>query len=292
MGYILLRYSEIGLKSKPVRKRFEDVLISNIKSGLNSEGISFRIRKDYGRIYIETKEIRKVSEILKKIFGLISFSVCQKTSADMDSISKLALKIASENEGYETFAIKTRRVGTHPFTSKDVCERVGETIVKRLKKSVNLTNPDKIIYIEIRKKDAYLYTEIVSSVGGLPLGTQGKMLSIIKNKNGIVSSWLSMKRGCETVLFFTKIDKRDVKQFLNVLKKWCIGLNLKYYYEPKCSNLKSIMEVENVDGIVVSLDNIQMKQLIELKQFGKPVFTPLVGLTKNEIENIFRRILI
>jgi thiamine biosynthesis protein ThiI len=293
---ILLRYSEIGLKSRPVRRRFENILISNIRSGLEAEGIDFKIKRGYGRIFIETKQIRKTSEVLKRIFGLVSFSVCQTTDADMENMSELALRIAGKTvkEG-QTFALKTRRIGNHIFTSKDVNEKVGETIVKKLKRKVNLTEPDKTIHIEIRDNTAYLYTETIPSVGGLPLGTQGKALSVIEDENGIVSSWLMMRRGCETILLFVNIGDEKVKQYIDVLKKWYIGKKLKYYCFSSFSrvDLKNIIKDDSVEGLVLSNNHVDLKQLTKMKKIAKiPVFTPLVGLSDREIQKIYKKILL
>ena len=55
---IIIRYGEIALKGKETRKRFEDILVSNIKKALNQKDILNKISKEWGRIYIYTKNIK------------------------------------------------------------------------------------------------------------------------------------------------------------------------------------------------------------------------------------------
>ncbi|HEY9246110.1 MAG TPA: tRNA 4-thiouridine(8) synthase ThiI, partial [Candidatus Methanoperedens sp.] len=54
---ILVRYDEIALKSKKVRTRYEQILVKNIRSMLNSEGCSYSgISKELGRIFISSND--------------------------------------------------------------------------------------------------------------------------------------------------------------------------------------------------------------------------------------------
>ena len=64
---ILVRYSEIALKGKETRKRFENILVTNIRNALNQEKITFQIKKERGRIYVNTPSITKCINILKKM---------------------------------------------------------------------------------------------------------------------------------------------------------------------------------------------------------------------------------
>ena len=61
---------------------------------------------------------------------------------------------------------------------------------------VNLTSPDKEIFVEMRQNLAYVYLETVKGVGGLPLGTQGSMVVLMSGGlDSPVAAWLMMKRG-------------------------------------------------------------------------------------------------
>ena len=67
---ILIAYGEMFLKSKGVRKLFQRRLINNLRFFLEKERIEFKIHSSRERIFIETKEIRKASKIVKRTFGI------------------------------------------------------------------------------------------------------------------------------------------------------------------------------------------------------------------------------
>ena len=94
---ILVRYGEIALKSSYVRNKFESILISNIKKAFNDKKIDCNIDKEWGRIYIYTNKITSAISILKKIFGIISFSPAVKTKSNISKISKKSLSFIKKN---------------------------------------------------------------------------------------------------------------------------------------------------------------------------------------------------
>ena len=71
---IIVKYSEIFLKSCPVYRRFETILINNIRVAFKESSIKAKVSKERGRIYIETKQVKKALEVLKRVFGIVSFS--------------------------------------------------------------------------------------------------------------------------------------------------------------------------------------------------------------------------
>ena len=174
---IIVRYGEIALKGRETRNRFENTLVSNIKNAFNFEKLSNKIKRERGRIYIYTDQINECLEVLRKIFGIISVSPAFQTLSDMESISKLALNVVKEvlNEK-KSFAIRTTRTGEHNFSSQDVAIKIGNDIVKATKASVDLTNPDLELFIEIRNDKAFVFTEKIPCMGGMPINTQGKIL--------------------------------------------------------------------------------------------------------------------
>ena len=140
---ILIRYGEIGLKSKPIRRQFEKTLIRNIRNSLKTEKIEFEISKQRGRIYVHTEQIEKSIQILKKIFGITSISPCFRTDSSFNSMKKLTLNITRNKiTKDDTFAIRSSRTGIHNFTSQDVAVFLGNCIVEKTNASVDLTNPD------------------------------------------------------------------------------------------------------------------------------------------------------
>jgi thiamine biosynthesis protein ThiI len=197
----LVRYSEIFLKSDPVRRQWENVLIANIIEVM--PGV--HVRNERGRIWLDG-DVKP--ELLKNIFGIVSFS-------EVEHINLM------EIEGYlpdycrrhgldeaKTFAVRVRRVGKHTFSSHDKAIEFGDLLryeFPHLK--VNLATPDKEIHIEIRANEAYLYDNVTKAVGGLPLGVEGSLVALVSGGiDSPVAAWMMMKRGCRIIPLFVALD--------------------------------------------------------------------------------------
>ena len=72
---------------------------------------------------------------------------------------------------------------------------------------VDLTNPDLTIFVEIRENKAFIYHEKIKGPGGLPLGTQGRVVVLLSSGiDSPVAAYLMMKRGCEVVALHCNND--------------------------------------------------------------------------------------
>ncbi|MCK5239786.1 MAG: tRNA 4-thiouridine(8) synthase ThiI, partial [Candidatus Thorarchaeota archaeon] len=163
---VLLRYGEIGIKSKQTRKRMTSILVRHLKTALKEKGISFsKVRNEYGRIFIETVAPMEVAEATSKVFGIVSTSPVVVLSSDLTEIIKTGFAIAQkEFNQADTFAVRARRIGTHDYSSQDIREGLGERIFEELKIPVDLRNPKQEITAEVRDKMAYIFTTIVKGV--------------------------------------------------------------------------------------------------------------------------------
>jgi len=280
---ILIRYGEIALKSPVVRREFENRLISNINSGLKLAGLNYKVNKNFGRIFVLGYN-KKAENVLKRVFGIVSFSPVITIEADLEKIKKQAVKLAKKSiKKSDSFAVKCNRVGTHNFTSQDIQKIVGTEIVKAMKLKVDLTNPDKIIGIDIRSDKTYLFTERIKGSGGVPLGTGGKVVSVIENFNGVVASWLFMKRGCFVFPIFIKSRKN-----LDILKNWCIGgeirpIDLK---RPDLGEIEKICREKKAEAVITGETLINFKNI----KSAFPVFRPLVGFDKKYLKSLGKKI--
>lgn len=331
---IIVRYGELALKSTGVRNWYERTLVKNISAMLDHRDIPYsRINREWGRIFIETNDVR-AAKAAADVFGVVSTSFAQVAEANIESAGALCAKLADGfvTEG-QSFAIRARRTGNHPFSSRDVGMKCGDAVWQMLESngispSVDLTSPDREIFVEMRQSKAYVFTETVDGVGGLPLGTQGKMISLISGGiDSPVSTWLMMKRGVEVVLVYCNnspySDDRAHKRTIDcvsALQEWCPGRPLKLYEVPhgqnleefigKCSKNKTcllckrtmyriameIMKKEGASGIITgsSLGQVASQttsnMYAELYGLSVPLYHPLIGLDKNEIIDIARNI--
>lgn len=227
--WILIRYGEIGLKSDYVRRSFEDRLMNNIRQGLEDIGIDGKVQRGYGRIFVNTKEVKKASEVLRRTFGVVSFSLCQKMEAGFEGVVKKLEEMGREYiDEDDSFAVRVRRTGDHEFSSKDIEEEAGERILKATGADVDLDNPDEMVMADIRQGQAYIFRGKIEGPGGLPLGTQGKVVSLFDGGcRSFLATWLMMKRGCSVVLLHGEMEpyavEESFEEALEELKGWSHG---------------------------------------------------------------------
>ena len=293
---IIVRYGEIGLKAKETRKRFENVLVNNIKTALNKEHISSRIKREWGRIYVYTNQINESLAILQKIFGITSISPAVQIQSDMNCLSKLAVTFSKEVLNKEkSFALRVTRTGDHEFTSQDVAIKIGSDIVKETKAFVNLTKPDFELFIEIRDKNAYIFTEKIRGVGGLPLGTQGKILALIDNPKSILASWYLMRRGCKIIFINTK--KSNTEALCSFTSNWYADSDISIVDSGKdiYENLNKTASEKKCDAVVTGHSlGVSQHKLSDIKLFKKhieyPILYPLIAMGQDEISKKCREI--
>lgn len=193
---VLVRYDEIALKSRPVREKFEKILLQKMKLAL--KGMDFRFRRDHGRIFVETSEEGGIVERLAKLPGIASVSPAMGTEANLDDICSSAVTAAESAFAREgTFAVRARRIGRHDFSSGDVNEVVGSKLLEANPElSVDLDDPDQELFVEVRGDHAYVFTEIIEGVGGLPVGSQEGVVAIFSGDvSSSVAVFLMLKRG-------------------------------------------------------------------------------------------------
>jgi thiamine biosynthesis protein ThiI len=325
---------EIGIKSAWTRRTYERRLTQNIKATLKHHNIPYdAVFRQQGRIYIRTSHAQQAAHKLTKVFGISSLSPASQTTSKLEDITILALRHAQQKlRRQTTFAVKCKRVGTHPYTSREVCQQIGQKILEthpELQLEVNLRNPDTTIGIEIRENQAYIYTETIPAPDGLPIGTQPKIVALIKpDPNSPVACWLTMKRGCPFVpVHFTENQNhnqnttKQVKEICKTLSEWSIGHPTKLYLVPHSQNLKTlnqetpphiaeilnkrliyritakIAQKEKAQGIVTG-ETIKEKPHHALRRFqlqdqatqDYPIHRPVIGLTNHEIKKLANQI--
>ena len=198
--FVVVHYEEIGTKGKN-RSMFEKKLVDNIRSSLSKNSYE-SIKRSYGRILIELKLDNKVDikEILKKISGIANFSFAVKAELDIEDIKKELLKIAEKNKE-KTFRISSRRgYKEFPYDSQKLNEELGAYLVEKCDMKVSLSKPEIAFFVEITEKGAFIYTDKIKGIGGLPVGATGKVVSLISGGlDSPVAAWKMFRRGCSVV---------------------------------------------------------------------------------------------
>ena len=203
---VIIRYSEIWLKSQKVKIRMLKILMENIKNALNRNGIPFnkyQLSKDSSRIFFffKNNDMRNAIDVLKKVFGIFSISPTLRTSNNINNIGERVIEIAKEilQKG-DTFALRVRRSGNHDYTSIDVARIIGTKIIEELSEydlKVNLSNPKKKIFIEIRDDFSYIFSQIIKTPWvGLPIESPKKMFVMdVGRIYDLIAGFMLMKRG-------------------------------------------------------------------------------------------------
>lgn len=249
---IIIRYQEIAIKSDKVRKRLIDRLIKNIKFHLQKNQINnFEISYDWGFIYlkIEKTYYNKVIIILLKILGIYSISLAIETDIEFNIIISTIVQFAkSIIHNNQTFGIKSRKVGQHPFSSQDIAIKAGSEILNQLNPTrsirVDLDHPDHLIEVVVREKKTYIFNKILPTYwGGNPIDLPRGCISIMTGDiSEIISSFMILKRGMFILPLIFKKDLNQVEFLTNILNQFLnyLPINILYAF---CLNEEPIEEV-------------------------------------------------
>ncbi|MEM2943560.1 MAG: THUMP domain-containing protein [Methanomassiliicoccales archaeon] len=275
MALLLLRYAEIGLKSDSVRRLFERILINNILDYFSKQGIECLISGERGRIFLETDDASRAIECLKHTFGVASISTVSVCNSDINAMKVFVTEYFARRLFLGAkFALRVRRTGSHNFTSMEVAKELGATILAANAEKgirVDLSHPDIEIFIEIRGPRAYFFVDKIQGPGGLPLGSQGRVLSIVENEHDILATWLMMKRGCRAIVV------SNSNELIDKLRSW--DPNLKAV-PPK--DIECLIQEFKALAVVFGYRSQDMEKIKSVK-ISVPAFFPLVGLDDEEV---------
>jgi thiamine biosynthesis protein ThiI len=183
----------------------------------------------------------------------------------------------------KSFAVRARRAGEHDFTSMDIQRIVGAEIKKKTGAKVDLKNPDVCIYIEAREKKSFIYTSIIRGFGGLPVGSQERVLSIMNDEKSILSTWYALRRGCDVdVLLSEQMDVHDILLPWACYRKIGLHLSKGNMKDLLCKAFETDYPAVYCSATFEEAENLISTSL--LKKRRMPVFTPLLSLKEEEIQ--------
>ena len=270
VSILLIRYAEIGLKSAPVRRRFENQLKDNILTMLMEDGVEALVTKRGARYYVEATDTEAAVRSVRKVFGVASISVAEVCSSKMEDMCAVAAEYSKGrlSEG-QSFAVKARREGSQGYSSMDVGREVGSAIFlanEHLGVEVDLTTPDVVFYVEVRDNQAYIFQDYIRCHAGLPVGSQGKVVAHVEDDRGLVSAWLMMKRGCRVML--------RGEDYLPLLRQ----------YDPI---MRAVDQDggRNVFGYVLGT-RLEDVGKIDVSSYDLPVYFPTMGMTDDEVATL------
>ena len=198
----LIKYAEIAIKGKN-RYIFENALVDNIRYQLQNVEGNFTVRKESGRIYVDTEGAYDYDEVLstlQRVFGIVG--ICPVVLVEDEGFEQLAADVVAHiAQAYEdknfTFKVNARRARkNYPMTSMEINAAIGEKILEAFPETkVDVHKPEVLISVEIRQK-INIYSVEVPGPGGMPLGTAGKgMLLLSGGIDSPVAGYMISKRG-------------------------------------------------------------------------------------------------
>lgn len=198
----LIKYAEIAIKGKN-RYLFEDALVSQINHALKNVEGSFGVRKEQGRIYVDTKgeyDFDETVEALKCVFGIVG--ICPVVLLEDEGFDRLAEEIISYidkvyPDKHFTFKVNARRARkNYPLESMEINAQLGERILAAFPEtSVDVHHPQVMLHVEIRNQ-INIYSTVIPGPGGMPVGTNGKaMLLLSGGIDSPVAGYMIAKRG-------------------------------------------------------------------------------------------------
>ena len=203
----IVRCGEVALKgmNKPY---FERMLLERIRKLLKKfDGV--RAYRHEGLIYVRAdKELNAGNDakqaILKeigKVFGVASISPAMECDSTMEDIGRTAVSYmmeAIEERGAKTFKVEAKRADKNfPVKSPDIGRLIGAEVLKGCKVlKVDVHDPDVKLFVDVRHDKSYIYQDKIPGFGGLPLGTNGKGMTLLSGGiDSPVATWMMAKRG-------------------------------------------------------------------------------------------------
>ena len=323
----IVHYAEVGLKGKN-RSFFENRLVRNIRQAL--EGTEFvDVQRIYGRILVRLEESSDIHEIQRRlgtVMGIAHFEHCRVTEQNMEAIKNGALEWIRGRE-FQTLKVETKRANKlFPLTSPEISAEVGGYLLKHTGAKADMHRPELLCWIEIVEKSAYIYTDKIRGIGGLPVSVSGKVLVMLSGGiDSPVAAWRMMKRGAKAIFIhfysYPYTDKASLEktaELVEILAK--SNYRTQVYYVPFAEIQREIvtktpapfrvilyrrMMVRIAERIAAregalalitgeSLGQVASQTLANLKAIedvaGLPILRPLIGDDKEEIVNLARQI--
>lgn len=325
--YVTIHYGELALKGKN-RKLFEKALADSIRSKLGSMPVA-SVRRLPGRIVAEFAEPapwKNVSDKLQKVFGFSGAYPVERTEASLRDLENKILS-SIENVQFGSFAVRTKRADKNfPYGSMEVNKIIGAAINIKSGAKVDLTKPEKIFKIEVLQNEIFFSTEFIKGAGGLPSGASGHAALLLSGGiDSPVAGWMMMKRGLKlsfihfhSAPFTDEASIEKVEEIAELLNEWQNGSGVirvpfgelqkkivtsvpsKYrvlLYRRFMLRIASKIAAKIGAGALVtgeSLGQVASQTLPNMAAIENvsdlPVLRPLIGLDKQEIIDISKKI--
>lgn len=277
----------------------------------------------------ESFDFEEALERISYIFGIAAFSracVCEKNMEDI--LSKSVSYLENTLKNAKTFKVEAKRSDKKfPLKSPEICRELGGVLLSHFDHlKVDVHNPDVVVNVEIRDFSAYVRAEQIAGAGGLPVGTAGTASILISGGiDSPVAAWTMAKRGLRlNAIHFASPPytsaraEMKVKTLLSKVAKYSGSINLaivpfteiqdeiaKNCPEDYFTLIMRRMMMRISENIAKSTGSLALITGESLGQVASqtlpalvttdnvtniPVLRPLIGMDKEEIITISRKI--
>lgn len=327
MKIFIIRFADLWLKGSN-RKEFINVLFINIKKAISD--FEFNLEKKFDRFHLfisNEKQQESIISILKFLPGISLIIPTWIVPNDINKIIEIALLYLDDKP--TTFKVESKRENKNfPMTSYEIKTKMASSIIKKLNYTVDVHKPNLTIDVKIGHEHCYLSFQKIKGIGGLPIGINGSTLSLISGGiDSAISSFVMQKKGLK-VDYLVFIEKNELALILINKIKDIIGtltlqnrifspkLYIVYFdsIQQELAHAKnksyriSLMRrsfyriasevaiLNNIDSITSgdSLGQVASQTIESIKVISNAIntiiFRPLLGLEKNEIISIAKKI--
>lgn len=274
-------------------------------------------------------DLDEAVERLRCVFGIAALTRACVVEKDYDAIEAATLEyLADELSSIRTFKVEAKRSDkTFPLNSPQLCQKIGGAILSKFHHlKVDVHNPDLVVMVEVRDFAAYVHGAQIKGAGGIPVGSGGKaMLLISGGIDSPVAGHMMAKRGLEidaihyvSPPYTSERAKQKVIDLAQKMSNYCGRINL--HIVPFTEIQEQIRDHCPEDLFTIIMRRFMMKiacrtaraqgceALITGESVGQvasqtvqaiactdavcdmPVFRPVIGMDKDEIIAISRRI--
>ncbi len=277
----------------------------------------------------ENADLDEAVARIEKVFGIAAFSRAAAVEKDMETILRSAEEyLAPQLLSIHTFKVEAKRSDKKfPLNSPEICRETGGYLLRKFPHlSVDVHNPDMIVTVEVRDNYAYIHGKQIKGAGGMPTGSAGRAALLISGGiDSPVAGYMMAKRGLELIAvhfasppYTSERAEQKVHSLLKQVSKYSGRITLFVVPFTEIQELIKDNCPEDIFTVIMRRMMMRVSQKIAAKEHAgalitgesvgqvasqtmpaiactdavceMPVFRPLIGMDKDEVVAISRKI--
>lgn len=286
----ILRFGELGLKSKVVRRQFQRGFYNNMDKLAKANGIKLvQDRIISMEVITSSDEPEIVEQTLCRLLGSVAIDPARVVAETIDpvEVAKEILKLDKEFGKKRTFGVRTKRLGPKEnFSTREYNGQIGYHMTQiDPSLSVNLTDPDIWVRLVLERNRVWLLSKRLEGPGGLPPGVQGDVLCKVTSQDEMLAAFLIMRRGSRLIP-----TEESKEKYLEILRKWDSSIGRNSKIKDIDGNIKTRYPWGVVGLSVEEGESLITRSKDEVKTVPLSSLDPLCAWTESEKSNLIKHI--